>query len=298
MSQPPSPPRPVSLGWGVAMGLVLGILLGGWFYHARPEAAAALPAAGNATAVQPLKTEGFSAAFRAASKTIAPSVVHITTRELALRVGRYRSVLDYWQSGSASGFIIDAQKGIILTNNHVIVAADQLEVNLYDGRQFQAKVLAKDPQTDLALITLVDPPNNLVAATLGDSDQVEVGDWVLAVGNPFGSLENSITAGIISAKGRDSVGLTNYDDFIQTDAAINPGNSGGPLIDLDGEVIGINTAIMSESGGYQGVGLSIPINQAKSIVAELLKDGKVIRGWMGVEMTDVRDKPTPVQIQV
>lgn len=286
-----------NLIWGVLAGVALGLLLSIWLFHEKPAAQLTLNTQAVET-VAPGRTKEFSAAFRAASKKIAPSVVHITTKELALRIGRYRSVLDYWKSGSGSGFIIDAKAGVILTNNHVIAAAADLEVKLYDGRQFRATRLASDPQTDIALIRLEDPPEDLVAVQWGDSDLVEVGDWVLAVGNPFGSLENSITAGIISAKGRNTVGLTNYDDFIQTDAAINPGNSGGPLIDLDGQVIGINTAIFSESGGYQGIGLSIPINQARSIVEELVKNGKVIRGWLGVEVADVRNGATPVQVQV
>ncbi|HTL51361.1 MAG TPA: trypsin-like peptidase domain-containing protein [Planctomycetota bacterium] len=295
---------PFGLVWGLLAGVVLGVVISAWMARHQPaqqftaDTHAAQVATETPSTAPKSKTSEFSAAFRAASKTIAPSVVHITTKELALRVGRYRSVVDYWKSGSGSGFIIDGKQGVILTNNHVIVDADRLEVKLADGRQFQAKRLATDPQTDLALIQLQDPPADLVAAQFGDSDQVEVGDWVLAVGNPFGSLENSITAGIISAKGRNSVGLTNYDDFMQTDAAINPGNSGGPLIDLDGTVIGINTAIFSDSGGYQGVGLSIPINQAKSIVDELLKNGKVTRGWLGVEVAEVLKGATPIQVQV
>ncbi|MEO5366950.1 MAG: DegQ family serine endoprotease [Magnetococcus sp. WYHC-3] len=183
-----------------------------------------------------------------------------------------------------SGVIIDAQ-GYILTNNHVIGdEAAEVTVRLADEREFAAEVVGRDPKTDLALIRIT-VPTPLPVARLGNSDQAEVGSWVVAIGNPFG-LEATVTAGIISAKGR-SIGTGPYDDFIQTDAAINPGNSGGPLFNLAGEVIGINTAIFSRSGGNMGIGFAIPVNLAKGIVPQLKSKGKVTRGWLGVAIQPV-----------
>ncbi|WP_420904790.1 DegQ family serine endoprotease [Candidatus Magnetaquiglobus chichijimensis] len=177
-----------------------------------------------------------------------------------------------------SGVIIDAD-GFILTNNHVVEEADEIKVRLVDEREFVAKVIGSDPKSDLALIQ-IPVKQKLQAAKLGDSDAIKVGAWVVAIGNPFG-LEATVTSGIISAKGR-AIGNGPYEDFLQTDAAINPGNSGGPLFDLDGNVIGINTAIFSRSGGYMGIGFAIPVNMAKNVVTQLKSSGKVTRGWIGV----------------
>ena len=179
-----------------------------------------------------------------------------------------------------SGFIID-RDGFILTNHHVIEGADEIKIRLADESEFVAKVIGSDPKTDLALIQ-IETDKKLSFARLGNSDSIEVGSWVIAIGNPFG-LEATVTAGIISAKGR-SIGNGPYDDFLQTDAAINPGNSGGPLFDMAGNVVGINTAIISRSGGYMGVGFAIPVNMAKNIVAQLKNSGKVTRGWLGVSI--------------
>ena len=179
-----------------------------------------------------------------------------------------------------SGFIIDSA-GYILTNHHVIEDADEIKVRLADEREFKAEVIGSDPKTDLALIQ-IDADKKLPVVRLGDSDAIKVGSWVMAIGNPFG-LEATVTAGIISAKGR-AIGSGPYDDFLQTDAAINPGNSGGPLFDMDGEVVGINTAIFSRSGGYMGIGFAIPVNLAKNVVAQLKGSGKVTRGWLGVSI--------------
>jgi serine protease Do len=186
---------------------------------------------------------------------------------------------------AGSGFIFDSTNGYILTNNHVIAEGDSYVVRLPDKREIEARLVGNDPQTDVAVLKI--DADKLTAATLGDSSQLEVGDWVLAVGNPFGLLEQTVTAGIISAKGRRGLGLSNYEDYLQTDAAINQGNSGGPLVNLNGEVVGINTAIFSRSGGYQGIGFAIPINQAKTIATKLINGGKVVRGWMGVEVKDL-----------
>src|SRR5262245_39119381 len=187
------------------------------------------------------------------------------------------------QRGAGSGFVI-RQDGVILTNNHVVENAKQITVTLNDGRDFEAKVMGRDPKTDLAVLK-IDGATNLPTAKLGDSEALSVGDWVVAIGNPFG-LSNTVTAGIVSAKGR-TIGEGPYDDFIQTDAPINPGNSGGPLYNENGEVVGINTAIFSQSGGSVGIGFAIPINLAKQLVPQLEEKGHVTRAWLGVSIQKV-----------
>jgi serine protease Do len=188
------------------------------------------------------------------------------------------------QRGQGSGFII-SKDGYILTNNHVIEDADVIKVSLSDNREFDARLIGADPLSDVALLK-IDAPKNLPVVVLGDSDALEVGEWVIAIGNPFG-LSQTVTVGVVSAKGRSSVGINQYENFIQTDAAINPGNSGGPLINGRGEVVGINTALFSKTGGYMGIGFAIPVNMAKSIEGQLQKQGKVTRGWLGVAIQDV-----------
>jgi serine protease Do len=184
---------------------------------------------------------------------------------------------DFRQQSLGSGFVID-KDGFILTNNHVVENTEEIKVQLADKREYDAKIVGRDTKTDLALIRIAsDQP--LVPLSLGDSDKLYVGDWVIAIGNPFG-LEATVTAGIVSAKYRD-IGAGSYDNFIQTDASINPGNSGGPLLNTAGEVVGINTAILSRSGGSVGIGFAIPINMAKDLLPQL-KKGKVVRGWLGV----------------
>jgi serine protease Do len=187
---------------------------------------------------------------------------------------------EFKQQSLGSGFII-SQEGLIVTNNHVVEGADQIKVRLFDEREFDAKVLGRDPKTDLALIK-IEGARDLAPLKMGDSANLEVGSWVLAVGSPFG-LEQTVTAGIVSAKGR-FIGAGPYDDFIQTDASINPGNSGGPLLNMNAEVIGINTAIVAQG---QGIGFAIPINLAQAIVAQLKDHGSVTRGWMGVGIQDL-----------
>lgn len=184
---------------------------------------------------------------------------------------------DFKQRGLGTGFIID-KEGFILTNNHVVENTDEIKVRLADEKEFSAKIIGRDPKTDLALIR-IETKQPLKPLPLGDSDELGVGDWVVAIGNPFG-LGNTVTAGIVSAKYRQ-LGAGAYDNFIQTDASINPGNSGGPLLNTAGEVIGINSAIFSQSGGNIGIGFAIPINMAKDLLPQL-KTGKVIRGWLGV----------------
>jgi serine protease Do len=187
--------------------------------------------------------------------------------------------------GFGSGFLIDA-KGVILTNFHVVDGASQVTVQLSDGRKFNSKDVKTDPKTDLAIVR-IEAPAALPFLELGDSDGMEIGDRVLAIGAPFG-LTGTVTHGIISGKDR-SLQLNMYEDFLQTDAAINPGNSGGPLVGLDGKVIGINSAIKSRSGGWQGVGLAVSSNIAKTIVPQLLKDGVVHRGYLGVQIKDLAE---------
>ncbi|MEI7450187.1 MAG: DegQ family serine endoprotease [Desulfomonile sp.] len=187
--------------------------------------------------------------------------------------------------GMGSGVIVSAD-GMILTNSHVVKDADEIKVNLSDKRSYDAKVIGADPESDIAVIKI--DAKGLPTAQLGDSSKLRVGEIVLAVGNPFG-LNRTVTSGIISATGRANVGIIDYEDFIQTDAAINPGNSGGPLVNIRGEVIGINTAIASRSGGYQGIGFAIPASAAKLIMDDLVKDGKVRRGLLGVNIQDLNE---------
>ena len=182
------------------------------------------------------------------------------------------------QTSLGSGVVV-SEDGYILTNNHVVADAEEILVIFSNKEKYEAKIIGRDPKTDLALIKItVEKP--IPAARLGDSDKLRVGDWVVAIGNPFG-LGSTVTAGIVSAKGR-IIGAGPYDNFIQTDASINPGNSGGPLFNLDGEVVGINTAIFTQSGGNVGIGFAIPINMAKSVMSQLKDKGKVTRGWLGV----------------
>ncbi|MBC8418226.1 MAG: DegQ family serine endoprotease [Desulfobacterales bacterium] len=190
---------------------------------------------------------------------------------------------EFKQRSVGSGFIID-EDGYIVTNNHVVEHADKIKVILKNGREYDADIKGRDPNTDLALIK-IKPDKTLPKVDLGDSDALKVGEWVLAIGNPFG-LEHTVTAGIISAKGR-VIGSGPYDDFIQTDASINPGNSGGPLINMEGKVVGINTAIIA---GGQGIGFAIPVNLAKGIISQLKTKGEVTRGWLGVGIQDLTNE--------
>ncbi len=183
-----------------------------------------------------------------------------------------------------SGVIVDAQQGLVLTNSHVIANALQITVSMLDGRQFQAELVGSDPETDIAVIRI--PAENLTAIRPADSDKLRVGDFVVAIGNPF-SLEHTVTSGIVSALGRSGLGIEGYEDFIQTDAAINPGNSGGALVNLRGELMGINTAIFSRTGGNIGIGFAIPINLALYVVEQLQKTGRVERGFLGALTQDL-----------
>jgi len=235
------------------------------------------------------------------SKKIKPIVVNISTTQMSEARGQQEfgspfgeedPFNDFWrrffggplprgpqrQRSLGSGFIIDSD-GSILTNNHVVENASKIVVKLADDQEYEAKVVGRDPKTDIAVIK-IDAKTNLIAANFGDSDTLEVGEWVVAIGNPFG-LDSTVTSGIVSAKGRH-IGQGPYDNFIQTDASINPGNSGGPLINLRGEVVGINTAIFSRTGGNIGIGFAIPINLVKELLPQLRGKGKVVRGYLGV----------------
>jgi serine protease Do len=187
---------------------------------------------------------------------------------------------EFKRKGLGSGFIF-SEDGYIITNNHVVERATDIKVILQNGDSYPAKIIGTDPKSDLAVLK-IEPKTKLPAVRFGNSDRLEIGDWVLAIGNPFG-LGHTVTSGIISAKGR-SLGLGSYDDFVQTDAAINPGNSGGPLFNFQGEVVGVNTAIIA---GGQGIGFAIPVNIAKNVVSQLRNGGKVVRGWIGISVQSV-----------
>ncbi len=238
--------------------------------------------------------------FVALSKKLGPSVVNVSTtqvRKTAQGGGGQDPLNDLFQrffggpvprgpqrqNGLGSGFIVGSE-GTILTNYHVVDGAQKIIITLSDGRTFDAKVLGKDKKTDIAILK-IDAGEQLTAVTLGDSDRLEVGEWVMAIGNPFG-LDHTVTTGIVSAKGRH-IGAGPYDDFIQTDASINPGNSGGPLINLRGEVVGINTAIFSQSGGNIGIGFAIPTNLVKDLLPQLRDNGKVVRGFVGTTIQKI-----------
>ncbi|HLX62020.1 MAG TPA: trypsin-like peptidase domain-containing protein [Planctomycetota bacterium] len=291
--------RALKQSWPITLGIILGVAVGVFLAKGIDHwnsPAFADGREGRKAASQHSET------FRYAAKVIAPAVVNITTvQKVRMQVGGNRFAFDqdglpfYIQpqikegmvpKGVGSGFIFDAKNGFILTNNHVVEGGDGFIVRLADKREVEAKVIGTDSQTDVAVLKIA--ANNLTAAELGNSDDgCEVGDWVLAVGNPFGLLEQTVTAGIISAKGRRGFGLANYEDFLQTDAAINMGNSGGPLVNLDGQVIGMNSAIYSKTGGYQGIGFAIPINQARKIADQLVRNGAVVRGWLGVNLREL-----------
>jgi serine protease Do len=194
---------------------------------------------------------------------------------------RHREIPRERKTASLGSGVIVSSDGYILTNNHVIKNADKIKVLLSDKREFIGKIVGSDPKTDLSVIKI--DAENLTTIPLGNSDDLKVGELVLAIGTPYG-LNQTITMGIVSAVGRANVGIADYEDFIQTDAAINPGNSGGALVNVRGELIGVNTAIFSTTGGYQGIGFAIPSNMAKTVMSNLIEKGKVVRGWLGVSI--------------
>jgi len=232
------------------------------------------------------------ASFADAAQAALPSVVHIFTSQEVRRhplmndpVFRHffgdRFGDSQRQSGLGSGVVVSAD-GLVLTNNHVVESADAIEVAFHDGRKTRAHLVGADPESDLAVLRLADS-TGLVPITFADSDTLRVGDAVLAIGNPFG-VGQTVTSGIVSALGRTHLGINIFENFIQTDAAINPGNSGGALVDINGHLVGINTAIYSQSGGSMGIGFAIPVSLAKSVMDQIIQTGTVIRGWIGVEV--------------
>jgi len=225
--------------------------------------------------------------YRAAADAASPAVVHIASSRAARGLGGqlFGPFFDVPRTTVALGSgVIVRHDGYIITNYHVVKGAGKLTVKLRDGRQFEATVVGSDPPTDLAVVRVA--AADLPVADMGNSDEIAVGHIVLAIGNPYG-LERTVTQGIISATGRANVGIADYEDFIQTDAAINPGNSGGPLIDIEGKIIGINTAILTRTGGFQGIGLAIPVNMARKVMNELIERGHVTRGYLGVTIQNV-----------
>ncbi|MBI2734232.1 MAG: trypsin-like peptidase domain-containing protein [Aquabacterium sp.] len=255
---------------------------------------------GATVAVVPAAAPGRSASapavpaqgFRDAAQRAAPTVVSVITSNSAARNPRRN---DPWfryffgdqegqpQAGVGSGVIVSPE-GYVLTNNHVVDRMDDIEVMLTDGRKASAKVIGTDPDTDLAVLKV--DLDRLPSIAFGDSDALQVGDAVLAIGNPFG-VGQTVTAGIVSALGRNQLGINTFENFIQTDAAINPGNSGGALVDATGNLVGINSAIYSRSGGSLGIGFAIPVSTARQVMESLIRDGQVTRGWIGVEPRDL-----------
>ena len=229
--------------------------------------------------------------FADAAKRASPTVVSVVTSASPVRNQRGDQWFRYFfgdqqgqaQSGVGSGVIVSPE-GYVLTNNHVVDHMDDIEVILTDGRKTQAKVIGTDPETDLAVLKV--DLDRLPTITFGNSDGLLVGDAVLAIGNPFG-VGQTVTAGIVSALGRDQLGISTFENFIQTDAAINPGNSGGALVDAQGNLVGINSAIYSRSGGSLGIGFAIPVSVARQVMESLIREGQVTRGWIGVEPRDL-----------
>jgi serine protease Do len=237
-------------------------------------AAAVKPAVVNISSTRTIKTQGIPSPFFNDP---------FFRRFFGDDFGHLEGPREHKQASLGSGVIVD-KDGYILTNYHVIKDADEIKVKLSDKREFKGKVIGTDQKTDIAVIKI--NSNHLPVIKWGDSDKLKVGETVIAIGNPYG-LNQTVTSGIVSATGRADVGIADYEDFIQTDAAINPGNSGGALVNIRGELIGINTAIFSTSGGYQGIGFAIPSNMAKAVMENLIKRGKVIRGWLGVTIQPV-----------
>ncbi len=294
------------------VGIVAGIflitgVLAGIIFSSRldwlPNAVSGSPEAAPAPA--PIAAGATPPSFVSVVKAVMPAVVNISTTRTVKQGGqmqgpfmddpffrqffgeeffhRFQMPRDRRESSLGSGVIVSSD-GYIVTNNHVVAKADEIKVLLNDKREFTGKVVGTDPKSDLAVIKI--SAKDLPVVPWGDSDTLEVGEYVLAIGNPFG-LNQTVTQGIVSAVGRANVGIADYEDFIQTDAAINPGNSGGALVNARGQLVGINTAIFSRSGGYMGIGFAVPSNMTRAVMDSLLKGGKVVRGWLGVSIQDV-----------
>ncbi|HUL38017.1 MAG TPA: DegQ family serine endoprotease [Thermodesulfobacteriota bacterium] len=286
---------------GLVLGLSLLFLLFGLLFCVGKDKADSLPKNDKLTTARSL-----GMAFVEVAKKVQPSVVNVTTEKTITVKPWERYGEDFFkgspfedffkgfgfsprekgkeyrhkQRSGGSGVIVD-KEGYILTNNHVVEDADKIKIRLNDGREFTATLKGRDSRTDLAVLHI--KAKDLPVATLGDSDKLEVGEWAIAIGSPFG-LEHTVTVGVISAKGRSGLGTGTYEDFIQTDASINPGNSGGPLINIDGEVVGVNAMIIQPG---TGIGFAIPINMAKQILSDLIKEGKVVRPWLGISVQDL-----------
>jgi serine protease Do len=290
------------------VSIVIGIFLAAGF-NITQDISAVSPSS-TVSAVSPSSTAMVPASFTDVAMAVSPAVVNIRTEKVVKGGGTvfrhfrgpgpfgnddpFRDFFEkffgdvppqreFKQRSLGSGFFID-KEGYIVTNNHVIENADEIKVKLKNGKEYDAEIVGRDAKTDIALIK-VESWEGSQAVKLGDSDILKVGEWVVAIGSPFG-LEHTVTAGIVSAKGR-VIGSGPYDDFIQTDASINPGNSGGPLLNMKGEVVGINTAIFSRSGGNVGIGFAIPISMARGIIDQLKASGTVTRGWLGVSIQDL-----------
>ena len=284
-------------------GLVGGIILSSrWDWV--PQAGSAEPAA---PALPLTEKAGPVSDFVAVVRGATPAVVNISTTRVIRAQGeqqapspftddpffrqffgdeffrRFQMPRERRESSLGSGVIVDPN-GYIITNNHVIAKADEIKILLNDKREFIGKVVGTDPKTDLAVVKI--NAENLPVIPWGDSEKLQVGEYVLAIGNPF-ALNSTVTMGIVSAVGRANVGIADYEDFIQTDAAINPGNSGGALVNARGELVGVNTAIFSRSGGYMGIGFAVPANMTRTVMDSLIKNGKVTRGWLGVSIQEV-----------
>jgi serine protease Do len=294
------PTRPKSLIFSVFLliiGIVIGVTLVAEFHLIPTGRAVNEPERPKPPAIA--ETEQ---TFVSISKTVTPAVVNIsTTRVVKGEEGqsspfddpffrrffgeepRRQGPRERKAQSLGSGVIVDPN-GLIITNNHVVEKSDEIKVLLADKREFKGKLVGTDPKSDLALVRI--DAKNLPTVPWGDSSKLQVGEYVLAIGNPFG-LNQTVTMGIVSAIGRANVGITDYEDFIQTDAAINPGNSGGAMVNTHGELVGINTAIFSQSGGYMGIGFAVPSNMARSVTDSLVKSGKVIRGWLGVSIQEI-----------
>jgi serine protease Do len=244
----------------------------------------------------PAHIEETSRAFSDIVKAVSPAVVNISSTKMVKRQqAPYEDFFDYFspapeakarkfkEQSLGSGVIVSPD-GYIVTNNHVIEQSSEIRVTLYDKRSFRAKIIGTDVKTDIAIIQI--DAKDLPVIPWGDAEKLQVGEFVLAIGNPF-LLSNTVTMGIVSAVGRADVGIADYEDFIQTDAAINPGNSGGPLVNIRGELVGINTAIFSKTGGYQGIGFAVPSNMVKAVMEQLVNSGKVTRGWIGITIQEL-----------